>query len=204
MKLKIWMKGFIITTCIISTLNAVKSLNISLFQSEKMFLSSGEEGTIYLPSTIQKSLFGIFHQISIEVSGTKRNGGEYLFPFHSVRGISTDDGHHHIQNAFQKLFQYFQIQNSLHHTSAQSVRSFIRDIFSSCPSPIFGNGYRNFCRLHFSPYGDATVTVKSNDYVTIYILAKHKFNIFLIVKLLIGILFLSLAHTFSKSKIFQV
>ena len=185
--------------------------------SKQIELKSGDTLTITTPppKTSKKSLNKLFNQLYITVEGRTTDNKPFQFPFHSVKGVSTDDSHSHFYHIFGKLIKkLLKNDESTDTTTTHNIitnksnflRNFIRDIFSSCPSPLFGDGYRQACTLTFSPYGNTTLSVipKAKKTVIMTVRGSEEFNSVYMIRLIIGILFLSFAPIFAKSKYFQV
>jgi hypothetical protein len=78
---------------------------------------------------------------------------KYEFPFHTIKGISTDDFHSNIEALMYEIFGTAEEKASKILTSHDFQQSFIRDIFSSCPSPVFSSN-RSLCAMRFSPFAE--------------------------------------------------
>lgn len=177
------------------------SYSLKLNESEKLFHANG--GTTYTLCHNEYEEFNIvsiFHQLSIKVTTY-----QYLLPWHSVKGISNDDFHTNIETL---MYQYFGTEeenlSKIKYTFQKSFQqSFLRDVISSCPSPLFSTN-RSQCSMTFSPFGDACIQVKTDQSVDIKVDIEKIFNTKLPFFLLVGFVLLNLSHIFSKSSIFQV
>ena len=149
------------------------------------------------------NLAAIFDQVSIIVKSDES------FNWHAVRGISSDDFHSVLQKF---LFGFFLSEGEKQHLherlSSDAIVfekvSWIRDLVSSCPSPLGSMYPFNKCIMRFSPYGRACITVSVDHSVELEIDTIVGFNIHLLLHLTCGISLLIFAYTLSKSKIFQV
>lgn len=204
-----------------------KKVNIDLKQEERIKVNKGENVVIYINNNQyqKKNLMTLFSQLSIEITSLMDKTNEkYSLPFHSIGGISNDDAHTHIKNIFTKAINiekdHVMIDNYISNDDNNILykipflsllyfdfRTFLRDIFSSCPSPIFGNTNRNKCTLFFSSFSSTTkVTVNPNnkEIIQLNIKTSYDFNNRLVVRLVAGIFIVVFAHTLAKSKVFQV
>jgi hypothetical protein len=143
----------------------------------------------------------VFREVSIEVRKTSPSGAE--FPWFSVRGVSTDDFHENLENMVFNMVRVGDDERTIYHTPTHEKKSVVRDLLSSCPNPIFSSD-RSKCRMTFSPFGEACVTIRAERAMSITASLDRYQNPKLVLRLLCGALLLYLAHPFSKSKIFQV
>ena len=151
----------------------------------------------------QFNLAAVFEQVDIIVKSDEN------FNWHAVRGVSSDDFHSVIQKFVFGFFLAEEEKRQFHqHLASDDMISekvsWIRDLLSSCPSPLGSMYSLNKCAMHFSPYGRACITVTVDHSSEIEIDTIVGFNIRLLLNLLCGIALFMLAFTFSKSKIFQV
>ena len=202
----------------------VTKVPINLNQEEKIRINPDQNVEVFLnnENSQKRNVLSLFNQINIEISGeTIKSKSNYEFPFHAIGGISNDDGHTHIKNIFSKVIKKdtdgmsidpFEDSSTIKHLPFISYfycdyRTFIREIFSSCPSPVFSGNIRHKCVLTFSPFGDKTkisIKPKNKEPIQIYIKTSYNFNRVLVIKLISGIVLLALAHICAKSKVFQV
>ena len=131
---------------------------------------------------------------------------EEKFPWHSVSVLSTDDFHQHVQNLLGRLWGIETSELDLYDqdtTFGLSLSNWLRDVVSSCPSPLFSSNRRR-CSMTFSPYGEACVTLRTTDKsMKVRASLQRRFEIRYIYALVVGILALWMANEFSKSKVFQ-
>ena len=148
-------------------------------------------------------LSSFFDQISITIKVL--NGGE--LPWHSVSVISADDLHDHVEEFIHGTIGKDDEINRITAVARDNIeknRGFLRDIFSSCPSPLFSSN-RTICVMNFSPFGEACVSVRStNQQLKVKALLKRQYNKNFPLSLLIGFALLALSQIMGKSKIFQV
>jgi len=201
-----------ITTTATSILNSYtisrNTKQIFCYQSKHQLLSSYH-------------LYHIFHEISIIVS---ESNGE-IFSWHAINGVSTDDFHSNLNSFIHYLFDKIAAINSSSDDSSNGddvssrygrdiidverepyeQESFIRDILSACPSPLF-TSHRSQCHMKFSSVGKSCVAIKAhNDYDhTVSISVMHHFNINLVYNLIAGLVLITFAGLLAKSKVFQV
>jgi hypothetical protein len=166
-------------------------------------------------------LYHIFHEISILVS---ESNGE-IFSWHAINGVSTDDFHTNLNSFIHYLID----KNAAINRSTDDIsngdngsssdgndvidverepyeqESFIRDILSACPSPLF-TSHRSQCHMKFSSVGKSCITIKAhNDYDnTVSISIMHHFNSNLVYNLIAGLVLITFAGLLAKSKVFQV
>ena len=151
----------------------------------------------------QFNLAAVFEQVDIIVKSDEN------FNWHAVRGISSDDFHSVIQKfVFGFFLEEKEKQQLYQHLSSDAMItekvSWVRDLLSSCPSPLGSMYSLNKCAMHFSPYGRACVTVSVDHSSSLEIDTIVGFNFRLLLHLLCGISLFIFAFTLSKSKIFQV
>ena len=151
----------------------------------------------------QFNLAAVFEQVDIIVKSDEN------FNWHAVRGISSDDFHSVIQKFVFGFFLGEEEKRQLYQHLASDAMlsekiSWVRDLLSSCPSPLGSMYSLNKCAMHFSPYGRACVTISVDRSAELEIDTIVGFNFRLLLNLLCGISLFMLAFTLSKSKIFQV
>lgn len=151
----------------------------------------------------QFNVAAVFEQVDIIVKSDEN------FNWHAVRGISSDDFHSVIQKFVFGFFLEEEEKRQLHeHLSSDAMISekvsWVRDLLSSCPSPLGSLYSLNKCAMHFSPYGRACVTVSVDHSSELEIDTIVGFNFRLLLNLLCGVSLFIFAFTLSKSKIFQV
>lgn len=182
------------------SLSFCSSFEILEPRNEKTVLVDAEGTTFKIAPDVRKEvdhfLIAIFDQVTVVVEAP-----DFDFPWHGIKGVSTDDLHRHtealVYNAFGETSA-----NQLEFDPKKS-QGLVRDVLSSCPSPLFSTNRRK-CTLTFSPYGTSFVSIFPKSRVTVSIFSERKFNPTFLVVLASGILLFLLAHQLSKSKIFQV
>ena len=129
----------------------------------------------------------------------------HQFDWHAVKGKSTDDFHSNIKYLVFTLFQVEEEEKITDDSKIPNLQSsFLRDILSSCPTPLFSKDLQS-CKLSFSTLGVPCVSISSQDMdLPIQIITKKEFDSKYIINLLVGLLFLFIADTLSGSGIFQV
>lgn len=138
----------------------------------------------------------IFHDRVIEIA---TNGSD--FPWHSIRGVSKDDAHSHLQDL---VFRIFDADETIKpKIEPHEVKSFIRDLVSSCPSP-FVSSNRKKCAMRFSVLSKACVTIKLPETTDISVTITESFNNRYVYNLITGLALIIFAHDLAKSKLFQV
>lgn len=166
-------------------------------------------------------LYHIFHEISIVV--TERHSK--IFSWHAINGVSTDDFHTNLNTFIHYLFD--KIDTAIDSSSSDDdgrssgddgsdnadvdrepyeQESFIRDILSACPSPLF-TSHRSQCLMKFSSVGKSCVSIKAHDVDYDYIVSisiMHQFNRNLVYNLIAGLVLITFAGLLAKSKVFQV
>lgn len=185
----------------------VEVVNIKLNQADEYELKIGKSGTFcHEPSKFlvmfQNPMQLLFKDLYIELISVDGIGFK---PF-SVRGVSTDDAHSHMERSIFWLFDIAERRESKPKAiKTTSKRSYLRDLLSSCPGSIF-NLNNNICSMRFSPSGTACVTIsgdKKNDHrfvVEVY----EKYNARYLVLFNVGIALLFYTNLIAKSKFFQV
>ena len=161
-------------------------------------------------------LYHIFHDISIVVSERHSK----IFSWHAINGVCTDDFYTNLNTFIHYLFDKNDeaIDNSNESTSGDDgidnikvdkepyeQESFIRDILSACPSPLFTSN-RSQCHMKFSSVGKSCVSIKAHDDYdyTVSISIMHHFNSNLVYNLIAGLVLITFAGLLAKSKVFQV
>ena len=189
---------------------ALAALPAMTAQTETMFLTSNDPVKVFVASSgatykvchAQKAPFNvlsIFNQISIRIDASDN----YAFPWHAVKGLSSDDFHSNIETIMYEVFGTDDEKDSRRLSSSEFRQSFFRDIVSACPSPLMSTN-RGLCDMSFSPFGEACVQLKTDRTVQVTATAERKFNFGLPLKMICGLILLNLSHPLSKSSLFQV
>jgi len=216
-----------------TTAEAEKRFQLNVFDSKSVSLSpkDGDTSIVFEVNSPQEQqhklspFISIFFRLAVDISGENTDGSLYRFPFHSIRGISSDDSHSHFNKLFQSMMRKVRPSTSTStvHIEEQPelaanpilvtqasivsnfIRNFIRDIFSSCPSPLFGHSHRHHCIMSLSPYGTASISIQpqNRDSIVVQASARYEFMPQYLFYILIAVLFLLFSDQFSKSKIFQ-
>ena len=138
----------------------------------------------------------LFTDLVIEVVSI----GNKPFKWHSIKGVSNDDFHTHLDNGIHNLFH----MNASDESAEPYLKySLLRDILSSCPSPIYSIN-KNVCAMRFSTLEKSCVTVESSCTLTIVVEAREQYNYNYLILLTIGIAIILLHHRLAESKMFQV
>lgn len=198
-------------TILLMQVNAMKSavevVNLELNQNDEYELKAGKSITFcHEPNKFlvmfQNPVELLFKDLYIELISIDNIGFK---PF-SVRGISTDDAHSHLERWIFWLFDIAdQWENKPKTIKATTKQSFLRDLLSSCPGSIF-NLNNNICSMRFSPSGKSCVTIggdKKHDHkfvVEVY----EKYNAQYLVLLSVGVALLFYTNMIARSKFFQV
>lgn len=159
-------------------------------------------GTVYTICSSQISGFNLasmFHELSINVVAPN----DYKFPWHSVKGLSTDDFHANAESFVLSVFGTEEEKSKKISPVVEFPQSFVRDIVSACPSPVF-HSVRSTCSMGFSPFGEACVQLRTDAPVRITATSEKKFNIWLPVNMVCGLGLIYLSQPLSKSSVFQV
>lgn len=175
---------------------------LSLTPEEPAQSFDAMSGTVYTICSSQISGFNfgsIFHQLSINVVAPD----DYKFPWHSVKGLSTDDFHSNIESSVLAMLGTEEEKSRKISPVVEFPQSFVRDIVSACPSPVF-HSERSICSMGFSPFGEACVQLRTDAPVRITATSEKKFNAWLPVNMLCGLGLLYLSQALSKSSLFQV
>jgi hypothetical protein len=175
---------------------------LSLTPEEPAQSFNAVSGTVYTVCSSQISGFNIasiFHELSINVVAPN----DYKFPWHSVKGLSTDDFHANTESFVLSLFGTEDEKARKVSPVVEFPQSFVRDIVSACPSPVF-HSVRSTCSMGFSPFGEACVQLRTDAPVRITATSEKKFNILLPVNMLCGLGLIYLSQPLSKSSVFQV
>ena len=177
-------------------------VELSLTKEKPVQSFDASHGVTYTICTTQRAEFdlkAIFHQLVVVVVGPD----DHKFPWHSVKGISTDDSHTYIENLMLPFFGTDEEVKAKNSPTIEFTSSFIRDIVSACPSPIF-HSTRSKCSMSFSPFGTACVQLRSDKTIRLTATSERQFNPWLPANMFCGLLLLYLSQSLSKSSIFQV
>ena len=72
-------------------------------------------------------------------------------PWHtSIRGISTDDFRNHIERLIYQVFGEQQEKQAAEQRKLKIEYNFVRDVLSSCPSPLFATNRSFICHVIFT------------------------------------------------------
>ena len=158
----------------------------------------------YNDITLKSLLSKTVVTVSVTHSGDK-------FDWFDVSGISTDDFQLHLKRLGRYLLlatvpSLAQQLSQPSESDSLVNKNFIRDILSSCPSPISTEANSQSCDLSFSPFGKICVNIRgrpSKDR-NIMLVTRTFISKELIIKLILGIGLLYLASVLSKSMMLQV
>jgi hypothetical protein len=145
------------------------------------------------------NMSGVYDSLQEVVITVKTTSPTDTFSWHSIRGVSTDDLHSLLEAVVWKIFSH----ESAQEFDVSAKQSFLRDLFSSCPSPIFSMS-RSVCDMPFSTFGTACVTMVSDKDVSVDVHLSKRFNHRVRNYLPSGILLVYFSGYLAKSKIFQV
>lgn len=166
---------------------------------------SGEDRVFCINQTNhQSTVWSLFEDTLIVVNETNSQ----KLSWHSVKGVSTDDLHAHLEHAVYWLAEKLQ-PGQIHHEQAEpyDVDSIFRDISSACPSALFSKT-RSSCSMRFSTFGNACITVKApkqpDRHLHLSVHTKQRFNQQYIYNLVVGATLVLFAGFMGKSKVFQV
>lgn len=167
-------------------------------KSEIFCINDNSEGTLFSST---------YEEINIYVKNVKDN-----FDWHVVKGKSTDDFYVN----FKSFVQYIKSEevstdNDIVYDASELNEnidldsSFLRDILSACPSPVFSRDL-SMCKMPFSTRGKSCISVTSSTDkdLSITIQAKKEINKNHILSLLFGLIFLRSASSLSRNDLFQV
>eukprot|EP01039_Chlorochromonas_danica_P004828 gene4829-5293_t len=118
-------------------------------------------------------------------------------PWYSVRGVSTDDLHSHLQTVAFTLLNETKTESEPH-----AVQSILRDLLSSCPNPLLSS-QRKTCQMRFSLRGKACIFLTASEDIAVSLTVKEVFNGHYPLRMAAGIALIGLAPILAKSKIFQ-
>lgn len=156
---------------------------------------------------IDLSLPSIISQTTVTVSVTDSN---HKFDWFDIGGISTDDFQSHLKRLGYLILSIdsSDIESLISSELDPLVeRNFIRDILSSCPSPISSSlGMKSqSCQLTFSPFGKLCINIRghSSQDRMVRISSETGISKELVVKFVFGLTLLYLANTLSANMLFQ-
>lgn len=159
-------------------------------------------GTIYTICSSEKkdfSIASIFDQMTITV----QMPSDHKLPFHSVKGVSTDDFHNNLESLMYHMFGTEEEKSKESSPVVKFPQSFVRDIVSACPSPVF-HDQRSKCPMSFSPFGEGCIQIKTDSSAKVTAFSEMNFNVWLPVNMVIGLLLIRLSFYLAKSSFFQV
>eukprot|EP01031_Cornospumella_fuschlensis_P028110 gene28110-33942_t len=187
-----WILGLLVVLKVSSCANIVDLL---LDQTIQKKISANDAKTLcYSPSLLSGiGPHTLFQDTVISISS------QQPLPWYSVRGVSTDDVHSNLE---RWIYGLFAPDITLLSQNPHEKASFLRDVLSSCPNPLF-NKNRSVCNMRFSSLDTSCVTVSLPFSTVISITVTRYINPQYFVNFAAGIVFFMLAHPFSKSKVFQ-
>lgn len=169
---------------------------VSLDSIQEYQIKKGETKTFCYTPEEQGGYSSIFDNVVVEVTASEN----FNFPWHSIRGVSSDDFHSNLETVVFKLMGEGQL---LSEEKQLSKHSYVRDVLSACPSPLKSKN-RYQCAMYFSPYGRSCVSVSPEDSVSVTVYTSKSFNTKMVLNLLIGVGFITITSQLAKSKLFQV
>ncbi len=161
------------------------------------------------PTSILYTLGNYFVQTTITVQSN------FPLNWYSVRGKSTDDFYTMIKSTFfRHIFRIDEEEERelMKTRDALEGYGFVRDLFSSCPSPLFGRPEQTKCSMRFSPVGEPCIMLDMEKSLSkgskakkpeVVIEVNRGFNRRGFIFLLIGLAFMKLSKELSKSKTVQ-
>lgn len=182
--------GYAITNL---TYNTIEHINLKKYEKNVFCFESKHNFLDYIRNPIL---------IFSEITFTIQENNKKPFSWHIIQGVSTDDLHQNLQSF---IYQVFNLNDPklVHIKEPYEIESFLRDIVSSCPSPIFTSN-QTYCQMKFSNLGKSCVNLKADKDYKVTVLVEKKFNQSYVYNLLAGLILLTLSSTFAKSKVFQV
>lgn len=160
-------------------------------------------------SSLFYTLSNYFVQTTVSVQSN------FPLRWYSVRGKSTDDFYSMMRATF---FRYVLGIKEDEERELMKTRDlvegygYLRDMFSSCPSPLFDSPELTKCKMRFSPVGEPCVVIDVEGSLSkgskvrkpeIVIETKQSFNRRGFIMLLIGLTLIKLSKELSKSKTVQ-
>lgn len=177
-----------------------EKISLTLLDPVSTFVAtSGTTYTICHTEKVPFNVMSIFDQLSINVVARE----DYKFPWHSIKGLSSDDFHANIETIMYEIFGTDEEKANKMSVLSEFRQGFFRDIVSACPSPLLSTN-RSQCLMSFSPFGEACVRLRTDQLVELTATSKRNFNLRLPLNLLCGLFLLGLSHPLSKSSVFQV
>lgn len=138
----------------------------------------------------------LFNEVQVNVVDTSATD----FPWHAVKGSSTDDIHSHVEKVLFKALGtppgHQQINGNI------DENSLIWDVLSSCPSPLHATNLHS-CSMTFSTIGKSCVSINSDKPQHVSITATEKLNPQYVYNLLAGLILITSAPFLARSKLFQ-
>lgn len=193
---------FLLVELSITLYVTASKVELSLTKEKPVQSFDASNGVTYTICSTQRAEFdikSIFHQLVVVVVGPD----DHKLPWHSVKGLSTDDSHTYIENLMLPFFGSDEDLKARNSPRVEFTSSFIRDIVSACPSPIF-HSTRSKCAMSFSPFGTACVQLRTDKTIRLTATSERQFNPWLPANMFCGLLLLYLSQKLSKSSIFQV
>ena len=163
----------------------------------------------------QASASPLYALVNYFVKTTVSVQSNFPMTWYAVRGISTDDFYSLLKST---IFRYVLRMDEESETSIMKTRDsiegygFIRDLFSSCPSPLFGSPQQTKCNMLFSSVGEPCITLDMERSIRqglrvkapeVTIKVTQSFNRRGFILLLLGLTLLKMSGELSKSKIVQ-
>lgn len=193
---------FLLVNILITLHVTASKVELSLTKDKPVQSFDALNGVTYTICSTQRTEFdlkSIFHQLVVVVVGPD----DHKLPWHSVKGLSTDDSHTYIENLMLPFFGTDEDVKAKNSKTVEFTSSFVRDIVSACPSPIF-HSTRSKCSMSFSPFGTACVQLRSDKTIRLTATSERQFNPWLPANMFCGLFLLYLSQSLSKSSIFQV
>lgn len=145
----------------------------------------------------------LFNEVLIHVNET--NGKK--IPWYSVKGVSTDDLHMHLENMVYYIMEQAGFQTDHEIKAPYEVESYIRDAVSACPNPLFSSS-RSECVMRFSSVGQACVRITSaqeaKELLHFVVYVEEKLNMNFVYRFLFGATAFFIAGRLGYNMLFQV
>jgi hypothetical protein len=145
----------------------------------------------------------LFNEVLIHVSETSN----HKLPWYSVKGVSTDDLHSHLEDFVYYVMGQLGVENAREIKAPHDIDSYLRDVVSACPNPVFSQS-RSHCIMRFSTIGHACVKVAlPQDYtehlnLTVYV--EERMNMNFVYSFLVGLSLFFVAGYLGYNMVFQV
>jgi hypothetical protein len=131
----------------------------------------------------------------------------HKLPWYSVKGVSTDDLHSHLEDFVYYGMGQLGVVNARDIKAPHEIDSYFRDAVSACPNPAFSKS-RSQCTMRFSSSGHACVKVDlPHDYtehLSLAVSVEERINMNFVYSFLVGISLFFVAGYLGYNIAFQV